>query len=254
MKRFFLAENFTPHAILQLTKQSHSDELHHLSKVLRLSAGATVKLTNGQGQGALAKILSLHKESAELEIIQLENIPPPPAHLCLWQAVLKGPKMDWLVEKITECGVRELQPVLTQFTVVGNESEKRVERWERITHSALKQSGAPFLPRVHAPLSLEKALSTIHPQSWKIFLHPDPTAEALAKICLQASAATAHITLAIGPEGGFSDAEVKLLKEQGFIPAHLGSNILRGETAGLLASAFLLQLLEIKQGCDISKL
>jgi 16S rRNA (uracil1498-N3)-methyltransferase len=168
LRNFFYDGTLTLHEEIQFSGRDFADELKHMTKVLRLQSGQKIGLVNGRGLLATAEILELHRELASLKIIEVkESIPPVRLHLCI--APLKGPRMDWLVEKITELGVASLRPVLTEFTVANEENADRAERWLRIAKSAVKQSGSGWIPEIHAPQPLQSAISHIPANSLKIF-------------------------------------------------------------------------------------
>lgn len=229
MRRFYVPENsFSPGARVRLS----AEETKHAAKVLRMEAGAEVLLLNGKGVEAHGRLLSLGIEGAEVEILEVRTIEKA-LRLELLQAPLKGPKMDWLVEKLTELGVDALWPARTQRTVAAGEKE---ERWLRIAQAAVKQSGNPSLPVIHPVASLAEAVSRL-PEATKILLQPGATLS-LADAVRGAKAAGARtVVLAIGPEGGFTPDEERQLVEAGFTAACLSKQVLRGETAAIAALA-----------------
>lgn len=229
MRRFFVPEqSFTPGAQLKLSPE----ETKHAAKVLRMEAGAEVLLLNGKGSEARARFLSLGPEGAEVEILEVRTLEKA-IRLELLQAPLKGPKMDWLVEKLTELGVDALWPARTQRTVAAGEKE---ERWQRIAQAAVKQSGNPSMPEIHSVLPLSEAVARL-PEATKILLQPGASLS-LAEAVRGAKAAGAQaVVLAIGPEGGFTPDEERQLAESGFVAACLSKQVLRGETAAIAALA-----------------
>lgn len=226
--RFFFDGEITADKTLSLA----AEEAKHARKVLRLMPGAEVEITNGNGLLAKAKILDLYGDQMTVQILSVTKAQPStPIHL--WQALLKGPKMDWLLEKAGEIGVHTLQPMETKFSLADSE---RGERWERILHSAAKQSGNPFLPKLEPAAKLPFLLSSISENSLKVYL--DPYVGNCLLTCLNSppNPSPSNIVLALGPEGGFSPEELNLLKRAGFQGARLLPYILRGETAGIVAA------------------
>lgn len=243
MRNFFYDGDFTSGSEIQFQGHDYADEIKHMNKVLRLQAGQKIGISNGRGLIASAEILKITRELAIFKIIELKNFLPS-IRLHLFLAPLKGPKMDWLIEKITELGVTTLQPVITEFTVANNESSERADRWLRIAKSAVKQSGSGLIPNICAPQSLQGAISKTHPNAKKIFLHIDSAPTKLLKNAVGQKQIAQDLYLLIGPEGGFSDAEAELLKKSGWEMASLGSTILRGETAAIVASAIALHCVD----------
>ena len=238
-RRFFLDSSPPPTGQFSLSQVEAPDEIHHLTRVLRLGAGDTLIFVNGRGLETEARILQADKSSLQLEIItqtQTEQAKPR-IHLC--QAALKGAKMDWLIEKLTELGVSELHLLTTEFSV-RQEENSRLDRWDRIVKSAMKQSENPQWLKIHAPRSLKELFaSDTYSQAPKILLHPETNSPSLLK-CLQSvlekNLSLEALFIFLGPEGGFSDSEAKFLKDQGLYSANLGKTILRGETAGIAAA------------------
>ncbi len=238
-KRFFIREHFSEGILVSLEDAEYASELKHMIKVMRLKKGDKLLLTNDQGQEASAQIEALSKSSATLKILSVKTIQKLGPSLLLAQAILKGPKMDWLVEKITELGVEEFQPCTTEFTVAApQEGEGRIGRWQRIAEAALKQSGSGTLPQIYPAQELEKFATPPNTEEWRLVLHIDGETEILwaaLNAKKEASPLPKKIVLCIGPEGGFSEDELKQLKQKGFQSVSLGHSILRGETAGIVA-------------------
>ena len=229
MKRFFVEKPLTPGTIVHLSPE----ETKHAARVLRLTPGAEVLILNGLGLEARAKLLSLEAAGAEAEILEVKEIKKG-VRLELLQAPLKGPKMDWLVEKLTELGVDALRPARTERTVAAGEKE---DRWARIAQAAVKQSGNATFPKLHPLVSLEEALRQLPADAARVHLQPGATASLHEVIVGAKRNGATTVILAIGPEGGFSTTEEELLTQAGFLPASLSRQVLRGETAALAALA-----------------
>lgn len=241
-RRFFVdSKTFQKGSVMRLSSPDYADELKHLVKVLRYAVGDEIQLTNGRGLEARVRIRRLSREEAELEILECTEKKRSGPELNLCQSVLKGPKMDWLVEKATELGVRAIIPILSERTVGMEENSKnKVERWKRISTSAVKQSGSGFLLRIGESVVLENFQA---PESGAcIVLEPDPTARPLFALAqdLARKKDLREVYLFIGPEGGWSNEELALMHSRGFYFAHLGENILRGETAAICSAGIVL--------------
>jgi len=229
MRRFFVEGTLTPGARLTLSPE----ETKHAARVLRLTEGAEILLLNGLGLEARARLLSLGIEGAEAEVLEVREILKP-VRLELLQAPLKGPKMDWLVEKATELGVDAIWPARTERTVAAGEKE---DRWARIAQSAVKQSGNPSFPKLHALQPLDEVIARLPSDATRVHLQPGAGASLYEVISGAKAGGARTIILAIGPEGGFSPAEEAKLTKAGFLPASLSRQVLRGETAALAALA-----------------
>lgn len=239
MKRFLVQSDLAVGARVQLSPE----EAKHAHRVLRLEVGSEVLVTNGRGTEALGKIVESSKEGMWVEVTSLKA--SAPARACkveVMQAPLKGPRMDWLVEKLTELGVDVLHPVQTERTVSNKDKE---DRWARLVQAAVKQSGNVHALELAPALDVEAALAEEKSRSGlKLLLAPGAT-EGLAQALKSGlPKKPGRILLAIGPEGGFSAGEEAEFIRQGFQPVALSRQILRGETAGLTAAAITLHLVD----------
>lgn len=243
-------------------------EAHHALRVLRLREGEKVEAMDGKGHKALAT-LRIKGVSPQLEWISEEeqstSIPLPPAHplalmplLNLEMAVLKGPAMEWAVEKAVELGVHSFTPVLTDFTVVQMKSkgpEVFQERWQKIANQALKQCGRLDQMMIQSPLRLSELLAQTAPQvstqesqerlDFRLWcdeksIQKSPfILKGLEEIIHKKGTKNLTFRLLIGPEGGWSAAERDLLGQETHysqtMRVHLGPLTLRAETAALFA-------------------
>ena len=214
------------------------DPYHHLRKVLRVKPGAVILLLDGLGHCCEVQLEQLQPEQATTRVIsrwQESNTTLPITRL---QALPKGDKFDLILQKGTELGVSYFQPLETEHAVLNLNAarlSKRELRWQRIVTEAARQSRRPILPNCDAPLPLHAALTDCDAEL-KLMLWEDgsnPLREVLQK------QPPRDVALLVGPEGGFSPQEADLAKGHGFIPVHLGSRILRTETAGFAVSAVL---------------
>lgn len=206
---------------------------HHANRVLRLRVNDPVQIFDGEGH-ALDAIIS---EISGKRVVLGKPKPcaaemPPPLHIVLAQALCSSEKMDWVVQKATELGAAEIQPVQTQRSVAklsAERIEKRTEHWRSVTIAACEQCGRNTLPKVHAPQELS---------SWLVQLRGTPSAKFILQtegtaIFQQQPHPQNKVILLIGPEGGFSAAEITMAHQVGFVPILLGSRVLRTETAAL---------------------
>lgn len=254
-RRFFIDQGFSQGQIVAMPGPDYNDERKHMSKVMRKQVGQTITLTNGRSQEAEAEILSLDKVSASFRILTVHALSIPTPAITLVQGILKGPRMDWLVEKLTELGVEKLQPVLSQNVASADGTEdtkKRAGRWQRLSLAAVKQSGAPTILDIleAADLSSLKIESSDLGLFCSFAANAKPMGEALA-ICK--GGAQKNLFLAVGPESGFSQEEESLLENKGFLPVSLGSTTLRGETAALVACALARDWIDFYRRNDINK-
>lgn len=210
---------------------------HHLLRVLRLRPGAQVFLFDGSGYEYPAEIMD--SDGGKTCRVRLETPTRPavesPLNITLYQAIGRGERMDWTIQKATELGVRRIQPVVSERTEVRldeKRAEKRRLHWQQVAIAAAEQSGRVEVPVVEALVSIDSLSAGA---GLALFL--DPAAEqGLAD--LRRPDDGRH-DLIVGPEGGWSEREVELLKARGFKPLRLGPRVMRTETAGPIMIALL---------------
>jgi 16S rRNA (uracil1498-N3)-methyltransferase len=204
-------------------------ELRHLH-TLRLGVGAELLVLD---DGGMEHTVVLEQVSAREAVARVLSSARParesPLDLVLAPALLKGSKMDLVVEKATELGVRRIVPVETRRTVGRGD---HVDRWRRIAVAAAKQSGRTRVPVVDAP----RALAALLDEAWAGIRLVPWEGESSRRLRDLPDAAMAAVVLT-GPEGGFADDEVSLATARGFVPVTLGPRILRAETAAIVVTA-----------------
>lgn len=228
--RFYTAQALTSDATLLLA----TDASRHIARTLRMRIGDTLCVFDGKGCEAAAKIVSLERDVVSIALDVVENVNrESPLHITLAIAVSRGDRMDTVVQKATELGASEIWPLLSERTGVRLDAARwarKHEHWQRIAVSACEQSGRNNLPAVAHPAGLEDVLKRCRSNGdcLRLILHPKAAAEPLPEHCQS-------LCLLVGPEGGFSDAEVDLATASGFQSLQLGPRILRTETAPLVA-------------------
>ena len=221
-------------------------EVHHISNVLRLGTGDEILLLDGEGNMARCAIKRKEKAGLFLKILSRNTLRDDRLPICLITAIIKGDRMNWLIQKASELGVMSISPIFTSQTVINpriDRQEKRIERWEKISIQALKQSRGNMATRIHPPSSLEDAVSDCPSEGTKIFLSETEGKDHIFSVCMTQKRKL-PATLIIGPEGGFSEKEMTFLKGHGFHPASLGKRILRSETAAIAGISILSACLE----------
>ncbi len=217
-----------------------SDETHHLVRVLRLQTGDEVFVFDGVENEYRCRVLSAKAGRAELEIIErLADTVESPLELTLAQAVAKGEKFDLVVQKATELGVSRIAPLLTENTDVKLKSEqadKRVERWRRISLESLKQSGRRRLVDIRPPATVAEFIDE-NAGSDLLIVFSERGGVTLRQALAECD--RPRISALVGPEGGWSDAELLLLEQRGAKAVTLGPRVLRTETAAIVALALL---------------
>ncbi|MGI9296105.1 MAG: 16S rRNA (uracil(1498)-N(3))-methyltransferase [Pseudomonadales bacterium] len=209
---------------------------HYLRQVLRLRSGNPIVVFDGRGGEWQAAITKLDKKSVQLDLqhfTPVDRSGPLTIHLGI--GLSRGERMDWIVQKATELGVRAITPLLTERCEVklqGERLTKRMQHWQAVSISACEQCGLNVLPELHSPVSsLQWAQQ--HSADLKLVLHPEAGQD------LNPDVTPDSALLAIGPEGGFTDQEVQQLKTTDFTVLRLGERVLRTETAPLVALSIL---------------
>jgi 16S rRNA (uracil1498-N3)-methyltransferase len=214
----------------------------HVARVLRLRPGARLVLFDGTGADFPAEISEVAGSRVRARIHErVEGLPESPLAVTLVQAVSRGERMDWTLQKATELGVRRIQPVLAARSVVRldeRQGERRLRHWQAVVASACEQCGRSILPVMEPPLELPRYLAGPRGEALRLVLSPDG-ASSLAAIAVRLDRDVAGVELLIGPEGGLETAEVAAAVHAGFEPAGLGPRVLRTETAGIVALAVL---------------
>jgi 16S rRNA (uracil1498-N3)-methyltransferase len=215
--------------------------LKHLKDALRIKQGEPLTFVDERQQRYLVQVdrISHHLLVARI-IDRLAQAPAPLLQLHLAQGIIKGKKMDWIIQKATELGVSQMIPLLTSRTVVrleGLRARRQQERWQAIANEAAQQSGRDKVPSIQAVCSFSDFIRSAGHQL--LLLLWEEEARQSLKNELSSQKEVKSATLLIGPEGGFSQKEVTEAKARGFQTVHLGRRILRTETAGLATLSIL---------------
>ncbi|TLN01537.1 16S rRNA (uracil(1498)-N(3))-methyltransferase, partial [bacterium] len=240
MNRFFVpGAKLTMGNTIDITD---AQDVQHIQRVLRLKGGDALELADGAGLEAVGQITELAKTIVRVKVVEESTVNrESPLEIVLYQGLPKGQKLEVIFQKNTEIGVAGFVPMITERCVVkindmDAENKKRV-RWQMIIDEAAKQSKRGRLPVLKPAVSLNEALGTL--TGFDLILVPHtgegtcPLAEVLSRSGLR------RIAVFIGPEGGFTESEVRSIVEAGGKAITLGPRILRTETAGFVASSIL---------------
>jgi len=207
---------------------------YHVARVLRLRAGAPLVLFDGSGSDFRGAIVGVEGDRVRVSVGErAAGLRESPLAITLVQAVSRGERMDWTLQKATELGVKRIQPVLSARSVVrldDQQAAKKLRHWQAIVAGACEQCGRSVLPEVRAPLDLARYLAEAPREGQRLVLSPAGPAS-LAGLASTA----ARVELLIGPEGGLDDLELDSAARAGFAPVRLGPRVLRTETAGIVA-------------------
>lgn len=216
-----------------------SDEkAHHVLTVTRAVKGAEMTVFDGNGRQYRATVSDVRKKAVFIDIA--EELPSDTElrnHVVLCAAILKGEKMDLVVQKATELGVMEIQPLVSERTIV--RETRRLERWRAIAEESCEQCGRTVLPAIHEPRSFREYFAAQAALSGFVFweegglLLDEAYQLAAEKRSALSSDCPWHVV--IGPEGGMTAAEIELAAAKGLVISTLGRRILRAETAAIVA-------------------
>ncbi|WP_105167395.1 16S rRNA (uracil(1498)-N(3))-methyltransferase [Pseudoalteromonas sp. T1lg23B] len=227
---------------LKLNTQVTLDEdaAGHLSRVLRMQVSDKVSLFNGQGGEYLCELIEVGKKVVIAQVLEFNDHDcESPLKIHLGQGISRGDKMDFTIQKSVELGITEITPLFTTRCGVklsGDRLAKKHAQWQKIAIAAAEQSGRNTITTIHPPIDINSWLAQ---QSDELKLTLHPRAEHSIKTL---PAPTQGVRFIVGPEGGFTDEEIKATNEQGFIDVRLGPRVLRTETAALtVLSALQLQ-------------
>jgi 16S rRNA (uracil1498-N3)-methyltransferase len=205
-------------------------ELHHMRDVLRLAIGSGVSILDADGGEHLGKLVRYDRERAVIQIESSRALGTRP-RIILATAIVKGPRMDFVVEKAAELGAAELWPIVSAHSVVRAPGTERILRWRRLALAAAKQSHSERVMNVIPPMNFADLIRAVPKDTLAVVCAPgsEPLGDAIRRLKPRT------ILIAVGPEGGFDQSERDAAANAGFVTAGLGANRLRSETAALAA-------------------
>lgn len=208
---------------------------HYIYKVLRMQPGDCVVVLDGQGRQLTGKLLLKPNDALLIERDESCDAHESPLNLTLYQAIPKGDRWEWALEKATELGVHHIVPLTTTRSVVNVPAakiQKKMTRWTKIIQSAARQSIRDRIPTLHPPMTFKQALITRTPQDLHVLCH---TQHAPSTLPAQLEPGQG-VTLWVGPEGGWHPDEVMEFTAGTALTSHIlqaGPRVLRAETAAL---------------------
>ncbi len=225
------------------------EDVNHIKNVLRMRAGEEISVSNGlDGREYRCGILSLGEEEilCELRFMKEDRVELP-SQVYLFQGLPKADKMELIIQKAVELGVRQVIPVAASRCVVKLDDKKAAAkrtRWQGIARAAAKQSKRAIIPEVTEVSSFSNAVREA--SMMDVALIPYELAEDMSrtKEIMENLKPGTSVAVFIGPEGGFSEGEISLAAENGIRPITLGKRILRTETAGLAVLSWIMYQLE----------
>ena len=229
--RLYLPQRFAPGPV-----QLDAEHSRRLASVMRLRTGDEFRLFSGDGREWRAVVLSEGKTGLRCEVQDVVRQEPRPARTIeLWCGLVRPSRFDWAVEKAVEAGADVIRPLLSDYTARGDgASRQKHDRWNRIAIEAAEQSGRLWVPVIAEPARFGDLLARLRGP----LVLADAGGMQVSEVArLLPPAGT--VTLAVGPEGGFSPDELARARAAGALPLRLGPNILRTETAAVVATGLL---------------
>ncbi|MBR5315947.1 MAG: 16S rRNA (uracil(1498)-N(3))-methyltransferase [Firmicutes bacterium] len=231
-------------------KITDKGDIKHMTKVMRLSEGDTVDVSDSMEWEYTAEIVSVDPEEVVLAIVDKQKFArEPEVRVTLFQGVPKAGKMETIIQKCVELGVHAIVPVFMERTVVVEKGNfgKKLDRWQKISDEAVKQCKRGMIPQIEDQMSFKEMLPVLADYDLILFPYENETGYSI-KDCLRnipADQKPQTVAIVIGPEGGFSDKEAELMDENNAVRVTLGKTILRTETAGMAALAMTMYELEL---------
>jgi len=221
------------------------EEAKHISLVLRKGEGEIIDVVDGEGMKYQVQVTAKGKDWVQGRIIsQTRKENEPFTELTLAQALIKGVRMDFLMEKVTEIGVSSIIPLITGKSLIklekGSKVMSRVNRWKRIAISGMKQSLRSKLPEILNPVSFQELLANVKDYDLTLIACQTKKSKSLKEI-FEPKRRLKKVLLLVGPESGFTQEELDFSLKSGMIPVSLGPRRLRSETAGIVFSSMVLQ-------------
>ena len=230
--RIHTATPITPESLLELDESAR----RHVAQVLRMRVSAPLTLFDGTGGEFPATIHTIEKRSLTVQTgKRVERERESPLAIHLFQGVSKGERMDYVIQKATECGVSEITPLLCERTVVRLDSrrmERKLDHWRKVAISACEQCGRNRVPPIHPPLSYSTFLSSEQVESGVVL---DAASERRVSELELSKPNGGRIGIITGPEGGLTRQEINSAVESGYHGVQVGPRILRTETASVVA-------------------
>lgn len=216
-----------------------NEEAHHLSKVLRKIVGDKIFVTDGADNQYEVEIRTIHQNLVECEILRhFFRKNESWIDLSLAFSVLKNPaRNDWIIEKGTEIGIRKFIPIFTSRTIA---QSAKIERWQQIALSSMKQSGRSFLPKIEHEKKFHNLVTESFEYNLKLIPHEQTDTTLFIGEVLRFQKNAKQILIVVGPEGGFSNEEILFAEKNNFIQTSLGKRRLRAETAAIVSSTLII--------------
>lgn len=235
MSKFFVKQNQIENNFIKVI----GEDVNHITNVLRMRKNDEIQLCNQDtGENYLATITNIFKDCVECEIKEkIEKTTESNVHITLFQGIPKFEKMELIIQKCTEIGVKNIVPVMMERTVVKLDDKvatKKLERWQKIAEIASKQSMRDCIPNVENITKIKEIDTSKFDIVLVAYENEEHNMLKTELNKLKITGREYNIAIVVGPEGGISGKEINILKEKNAVFVSLGKRILRTETAGLV--------------------
>ena len=241
MNRFYHPDTISAHSEINLSE----DTSKHLVKSLRLKPSNKIVLFNGDGYDYHGEVSDIDKKNVKIAVHEKKlNTSEADIDISILQSVTSRDKLDFIFQKNTELGIKNFYLINTErvnFKIPQSKTENRIEHLKKVVISACEQSGRSKIPTVHETILGLNKLTNEDDHSCKLILNPY-TDYSLSNLTNNDLINKKSFQILIGPEGGFSEAEIKVAENAGFKSLSLGKRVLRTETASLSITSAILAL------------
>ena len=241
MPKFFVKNNQRKNNIINIL----GTDVNHIANVLRLKAENEIQICNeDSGINYKAKIIDINKEDIKCKIIEeIESKTEANTHIHIFQGIPKFEKMELIIQKCTELGVKEITPVEMERCVVkldGKTENKKLERWRKIAEVAAKQSGRDKIPNINNVIKIKNICNILKNYDIVLVPYEKEKITTLKEVLVKLPQKDLKIAIIIGPEGGFDEQEIKMLEQSNCKIVTLGNRILRTETVSIAMTSIIL--------------
>ncbi len=241
MPKFFVKNNQIKNNIINII----GTDVNHIANVLRLKAENEIQICNeDSGINYKVKIIDINKEDIKCKIIEeIESKTEANTHIHIFQGIPKFEKMELIIQKCTELGVKEITPVEMERCVVkldGKTENKKLERWRKIAEVAAKQSGRDKIPNINNVIKIKNICNILKNYDIVLVPYEKEKITTLKEVLVKLPQKDLKIAIIIGPEGGFDEQEIKMLEQSNCKIVTLGNRILRTETVSIAMTSIIL--------------
>ena len=253
MRRFFVPPENVGEKYITIDDKN---DLHHMERVLRLSAGDRLDISDSQVWEYRTEIVSIDEDCAKVLILDKQKFSSEPdIKITLFQGIPKQGKMELIVQKAVELGVSSIIPVFTDRTVVSDKGNfsKKIQRWQKISDEAVKQCRRGIIPQISQAVKMTEVIDSFGDFDLVLFPYENEDGVTIKDVLRQQNGSSDNakelnvesIAVIIGPEGGFSREEAERITGSGGKSVSLGKTILRTETASLAAVSMIIYEMEL---------